>query len=498
MSLSEFHAAPGRMHRRYEGSVLWPVAPEWSTGEVLVGAAYRTLLLGISEGQVDRELLSQLPALLPTSALWADLLLSGEGLASPPLSREGKLPQLMPLVTETAQYASVLGKPRGRWDPGNLLLTATAAGAGPGGIGQVVQALTSALAVGSNDDVFAEFVEQVLKQLPTRRGPSNGVAAAPRAPAWRKVVVPPRTPSERFVEDLSKIVALKSHLTRRQWTVLIESLLRLGLASHVLWLCRLNALVFDLAAAAMATGEAPEPDQVEQQGWSVHIGGNPLLELGQDANPAIRNRVHEYIHARLGLNLLLHATEDAGCPMDTDLSPGDGRSPADALSAFLRHVASHREELADSIGQAFSTPSLEGATAILEDANPRIMNASSGFGKNLTEFVRYSLTQLLTKEDEQKAYDQAYVLHRKTAATNTPRPFQPGPATLIVMVHACCRAQAGIPASIDDFRSYLEEYGVRAPTGELQGGATARDLERLGLVVDSPDAGGGRLLVDPF
>lgn len=486
------------MHRHYEGSVLWPVAPEWSTGEILVGAAYRTLILGISESEIDREMIAQLPAQAPSPELWATLLLSSDGLASPPLSREGKLPQLMPLVTETAQYASVLGKPRGRWDPGNLLLTTCGAGAGPTNMDAVVQDLRAALAVSADDDVFAEFVEVVLRGLPTRRRPTGDVALEARAPAWRSEVVPPFTPAERFVDDLYKVVALKRFLTRRQWTVLVEALLRLGLSMHVLWLCRLNVLIWSLAVEAMATGHLPTLAEVERRGWSVHLGGDPLLELGQDANPAIRNRVREFVQARLGINLLLHAMDDAGCTMDREIAPGDGVSPASALAVFLGHVSQHRHVLAESIDQAFGTSSPEGAAAVLADGNPRIMNASSGFGKNVTEFIRYSLTQLLTKDEEQKAYDQAYVLHRKSAATNTPRPFQPGPATLIVLVHACCRAQVGIPASVDDFRSYLEEYGIRAPTGELQGGATARDLERLGLVVDSPDAGGGRLLVDPF
>jgi hypothetical protein len=51
---------------------------------------------------------------------------------------------------------------------------------------------------------------------------------------------------------------------------------------------------------------------------------------------------------------------------------------------------------------------------------------------------------------------------------------------------------------MDDFRDYLSDYGIYAPAGELQTGRTAKDLARLGLVVDSPDAGGGRLLVNPF
>jgi hypothetical protein len=52
--------------------------------------------------------------------------------------------------------------------------------------------------------------------------------------------------------------------------------------------------------------------------------------------------------------------------------------------------------------------------------------------------------------------------------------------------------------SLDDFRRHLGEYGLRGPAGELVHGKTGHDLSMLGLVVDSPDAAGGRLLVKPF
>jgi hypothetical protein len=45
---------------------------------------------------------------------------------------------------------------------------------------------------------------------------------------------------------------------------------------------------------------------------------------------------------------------------------------------------------------------------------------------------------------------------------------------------------------------HLADYGLHAPAGELAGGQVGTDLEKLGLVVDSPDAAGGRLLVAPF
>ena len=55
-----------------------------------------------------------------------------------------------------------------------------------------------------------------------------------------------------------------------------------------------------------------------------------------------------------------------------------------------------------------------------------------------------------------------------------------------------------VPASLDDLRRHLSHYGLRTPAGELAQGRVGADLEKLGLVVDSPDAAGGRMLVAPF
>ncbi len=97
-----------------------------------------------------------------------------------------------------------------------------------------------------------------------------------------------------------------------------------------------------------------------------------------------------------------------------------------------------------------------------------------------------------------KSYDQAYLLAKQNRSNASPWPVDPGPVMLLLLLHCCCRSVGGAFTGVEDLRRYLAAYGIQAPAGSLQGGAAARHLERLGLVVDSPDAGGGRLLVDPF
>jgi len=119
--------------------------------------------------------------------------------------------------------------------------------------------------------------------------------------------------------------------------------------------------------------------------------------------------------------------------------------------------------------------------------------------------------QLSPQDATFTGYDQAYTLTKKIGAQgeagqstskrrrdSSPWIVRFGPSALIGLVHACCRSQPGFSASIDDFRLHLANYGLLADFPELEGGYLANDLRRLGLVVDSPDAAGGRLLVDPF
>lgn len=510
MALQEFFAGGGdSVHPSYRDSILAPVAPEYATGEVLLGATYRKLLLGVSEASIDLSRINALAGYLDPADAWQDLLRTPGGLGSPPLGGQGSNPppQLMPLVPEIGRYAAVLGeRPRRRWEPGNLLLSALASAHGPASADAAVSRLRAAAAVDDTDDILARFIQDALQQA-TQRGAAPPAASStdgPPAPeynepAWRSGRQGQRTPAERFAIDLDTVLELKARLTRRQWTVLLEALLRLGLGTHVLWLCRLNSRTWNLALAAAEAGQPPSRQEVEEECWSAHAGPDPLLELGRDGLSSIRKRLQDYVQARIGINLLLYAMDDAGCswrPIGVPES-GSADDPLASLASFFDHVATNGGSVTQVVRGATDGGSLRESAGRIADANPRALAAQSGPAKNLWEYLRYCLGQLQPHEDELKSYDQAYLLYR-AARTSSVWPVQPEPACLIMMVHACCRSLGGIPSSMDDFGDFLGEYGIVVPPGELQEGRTSLDLERLGLVVDSPDARGGRLLVDPF
>lgn len=516
MHVSEFENAPTKKrHGAYESSMLYTAAPEWSTGEVLLAAAYRALVLGASESAVDLENISRASVAMPAAVggpeTWSRLLTERGGLASP--LRHGQYSptasrQVMPLVPSIARIAGVLGKkPRSRWNPSNLLLQAIGAGLGKTDGEVLVRMLGDSLEVTGADDVFARFVEDSLQQG------LQGIDPQPQSPppfrtlalseeemrAFRAGAHSRLCPAERFCQDLPAVLALKPILTRRQWTVLVEALFRIGLGMHALWTCRTNIVLWDMALRTASGAPPPSAAEIERGLWEANVETAPLLELGTRAESMMQRMIERYAYARTGLNLLLCALDDAGEGWPATTPIGFSSQPTQdapsAVAGFLAHVHKHRQKidavdagewLRVKVGQMFDTS---------EDLRD-LATCESGYTKNLFEFARHSLGQVEAKDPHQRSYDLSYLI--AYSGKSKGQPVQPGPAMLVMLVHVCCKANPSIPVSLDEFRRHLAEYGLHVPAGELVDGKSGRDLAMLGLVVDSPDAAGGRLLVRPF
>ncbi len=522
-SVDGFLVSPsGRTHTAYAASILLPVAPEYSTGEVLLASAYRRLITGDTDAAVNLEDIDGLPDRLAKEVAtidpridresfrqaWTDLILAPGGLVSPtPRGAQGsrRLKQLMPLVPELARVSGVLGKVRNRWQPGNLLVSTIYSGKSGAAGAELVLELRDALAVANDDDYFARFVENCLAKV-DQVAPGRKKATAPTddelkdlqkqyLPAWRARPQRGHLPCERFADDLEFVINLKRRLTRRQWAVLVESLLRLGMGMHQLWLCRLNARVWSLCLDAFE-GNPPSLDGVAEACWASQDADEPMIQLAENAMPRVRRYLAEFGSARIGINLLLFVLQDAGRPWDKKLGATDAKweSPAAALHGFFAHVSSNREEIKDVLAKN-QWSSLKTASAAVADNDLRFLRGAAT--RNLSFFVRYSLGQIQPTDDAQRQYDQGYLLHREDKRGDRLL-VKPAPSMLMLLVHCCCRAGGAAPASVEHLRMHLRAYGIDASADELRAGNTSRDLEHLGLVVDSPDAGGGRLLVDPF
>jgi len=88
-------------------------------------------------------------------------------------------------------------------------------------------------------------------------------------------------------------------------------------------------------------------------------------------------------------------------------------------------------------------------------------------------------------------------LKKRAAYASAPWVVSIGPVSLLAFVH-CCLAEVAGPRSVQRLCEHLAWYGVDVDMDNVAKGDLGRELRMLGLVLDSPDAESGMLLIPPF
>ena len=251
-----------KLHAALRESMMLPEASQESTHEVLLASACRRLVLGIGEKEVNlgmfRELADNMPEPYGSPGLWGDLFDTTHGLRSPPRKNQDPLIRSMiPLVPELCRYGGKLGgDSTNPWNPSNLLFQVVGAGLGPGPASEsLLRRLAEALSVDGNDDILAQYLEHSLLKSRTAIGTATAATAMPIISVGvkhaRGYLGPPLlkavTPAQAFCRDLEALISLKGKLTRRQWTLMLQTLFRIALPAHVIWSSRVMHCVWDWA-----------------------------------------------------------------------------------------------------------------------------------------------------------------------------------------------------------------------------------------------------------
>jgi hypothetical protein len=199
-------------------------------------------------------------------------------------------------------------------------------------------------------------------------------------------------------------------------------------------------------------------------------------------SPIVKEYASGYLTARVGLNVVLWALEELGSSTKRLSSSAD-------LLAFLATIELHRGSLLDAKVLAIHTE--------VTDREARAIACKKGIGSNLIEFARHTLGQRQTSDESLRGYDQSYFLRKRGEARNAPWVVSLGPVALLAMVHCCLREAAG-PRSVQRLSDHLEWYGIQVDLDNMSGSDLGRKLRMLGLVLDSPDAESGMLMIPPF
>jgi hypothetical protein len=286
-------------------------------------------------------------------------------------------------------------------------------------------------------------------------------------------------PAMQLARDLSAVLQAKHCMTRRQWLSLLEAVLRLGTVAHVLWLCDVNDRLW--RAVRTVLEGAPPPDEEHVRTGIIENTTTHLVH-GAPALPIVRDLASRYLSARLGLNLLLWHLEEAGHGINSLLSAAD-------LAAFLRVVGERRQELLDA--------DILGVLATMRDEHARTIACKRGIGSNIVEFCRYVLGQRQAADENLRGFDQGYELKKRADYASAPWVVSLGPVAVLAFVH-CCLAEAAGPRSVQRLCEHLAWYGIGVDRDDITKSDLGRKLRMLGLVLDSPDAESGMLLVPPF
>lgn len=472
-------------------------APEYASSEVMLSALYRRIgLEGVSEKDVPingRELLRRVesgkaPAGAGLSAEDWSRILQGS-LESPKLPNQSakRFLQLTPLVPEVSRYS---GSPRlagNSWSPGDLIERMVLLGSKSQAQAEALwQKLHSALSVSEEDDVWARWVED---ELAAWRPPSAApFVMRPLEQPWPAMFHAADShalqyPAKQFVRDLDAIIGVKHQMTRRQWTSLLESVLRLASAAHVMWLSDVNQRIWTQVRGALVAGARSTSQSDSLADVSMFPSETGYFPYGSAAMERAKVLVSRYLYARLGINAVLWGLEETGTPFREPLS-------SQASVARLAVVVASRRTQLQELAVLETWETLQGSEA-------RTLSCSKGIGSNMLEFVRHCIGQRQTARDVLRGYDQGYSIRKRSNDSRSRWVVGLGPVAVIAMAH-CCLYETGGARSVHRLCDHLYRYGILINKDEVSTSDLGQRLRLLGLVLDSPDAESGMLVIPPF
>lgn len=478
------------LSKAYTSSILHlSPAPEYANGEVVLASLYRKVG---SDGPAEQKVpnlgreferrvkrgkraQSEYGIVGLSSEDWYELI-SGP-LRSPkqPNQAASRYLQISPIVPDAALYSLSARQSNNSWDPGKLVTKMLLLGSTSFADAKVLwDELFYALKVTDDDELWAKFLDIEFRnwrpdELRNFFNHPNTLANHDYLDLFEEIDFP----AKQFVKDLSALISLKPHLTRRQWISMLESLLRLASASHVFWVASLNTHLFE-ALKNVISGVTPQ--KAKQEFWG-RMSKHHFISYGQYSARAIKGYSTGYLKSRVGINLLVHLINEKTKQesirfdnMNTVIDDVFNKQSPDIVKRFW----------------------IEYQKIIESDS--RIVQGKKGSASNISEFLRHVLGKRQTSETGLASYDQGYYLAKRGGGAWE---VSMGPVAILTLVHACTHGKLG-SSNIEDLFLHISKYGIELTIQDLMSSSLERTLRSLGLVVDSPDAEGGMALLSPF
>lgn len=348
-----------------------------------------------------------------------------------------------------------------------------------------------AVSVSKEDDLFARFMTEKIeaalqKHLDLKIADSfsqdaykHGRECFMSQPVRDRISI---APFKRFADDVRAILSVKPHVSRRQFMAMLESIIRIGTAAHVLWLCNINKrLEKDLFSLFRNDGTFSE----EQLFDVLNMPATGILSYGMNFQTRMKEFFKAYEYSTKRLSFLLYRLGKVASLPDEIYDWSTPESFVKSANAIKEYIKSNPTFLKD-----YETDFSQHYREAIKKYTLKIDCQAT----HLLRFVQTALSQNNQPYDERYSrYDQSYLLRHRTHSNRSAIIVNAGAVTLMSLVHCCSCSNSTVLLS--NLIDALMAYGVTIPPGETME-TFKMQLRELGLTIDSPDAESGMVLQD--
>lgn len=530
--ISEFSGQkPDEVLRSVKAFFQFPVIPEYLPSEVLMASCYRALGFSslqdswISQnGKALWKLVSKEKEFFISSPfnrneicrLLRDVLLSPE---DPKQKRGQKYPDflfLAPIVPSTALFSNPIrlnkknntagGTP---WNVENLFKALIAYSSQDKTDGDDLwDRLFSALSVqdDAEDDFFARIIECLLNEF-SNYLKNNSIVAPERLPNWSKnsndiygqgkffinysdrTILSESSPLNEIRNGFRLILNLKQKFSRWQWLTILDAHLRMSMMAFVMWLLDMHH-VASVAIQKYIIGGMPIPNIPNNKFF--HLLCNESKEdykedyffYGESFSKAQIRIMTRYARDLIRISFFLLAAQNINPIKFNSLN----WHTVDGFVSFLKSFAI-------DFGSQEIRKNFEDSYIAITQSEKTFLNSKQGRLKHFLEF--FSVIRQKSVIDSQRdfiRYDQSFLVRKKGGYSNAP--FIVDLGSIACFVSAYCCAQKRRVFTITELLKYLEKFYIKIHEAHTK--QFIDNLKGLGLTMDSPDAGRGAMILNPF
>jgi hypothetical protein len=306
--------------------------------------------------------------------------------------------------------------------------------------------------------------------------------------------------SERVSLDFLELCRAERELPRLLWLRLLMTFLRFALPMWFLARLEITILLRDLLVGVLDGGPVPRIEDVQTR---LRDRGSCLLTPSLTRSRLLFDRVSRYIRSRVELNVIIHLLEQ--------LSPEKIKGKKlvlkqvskghFGLTELFTMAAEASGEFRASDDVARGAPSFETSLARISENYPVWKNPlNCGQGRNISEFFR------VLYKGESGHEEGGHLLIREGRSDATGFRTFPGPLLLQLIAFLAFRAKdadrrivgGGSGLNLSDIENHFKIYGINFGAAAETRPLLTRELQNLGLLVGSPDAGSSVEVIVPF